>query len=251
MSAPLALDSWVGLSIALAGIVLFVLAAVFLATRGGWRTPPNERPISMPLSMRPGPSDPELDGPIFERQQAWGIVVVLLFAIWIPAYWLMQPAKNQAEQARLETDSIQRGFEATQLYNEHVNPGGVGCVSCHGKQMEGGEVLFNGKPYPAPPLNNVCAGPNGGHPLITSIDDLHAVIAEGRAGTPMPSWSADYEGSLNQQQMDDIVNYLISINDVPFDQNVCVNPAAGQPEASPTPAADAAAADEAQMGTQP
>lgn len=246
MTGLLALETWAGLSIALAGVVLFVLAVAFLATRGGWRTPPGEREVKLPPSMKPGPPDADLDGPIFERQQAWGIVIVLLFAVWIPAYWLSQPSANQAEQKRLEEDSIHRGSEAVQVYNEHVNPGGVGCVTCHGKELEGGQVLYNGKPYPAPPLDNVCAGPNGGHPLITSLDDLNTVIEEGRAGTPMPSWSADYEGSLNRQQMDDIVNYIISINDVPFDQNVCVNPKAAEP--SPTPVDSAGAEAEAGAG---
>lgn len=245
MSTSVALSSWAGLSIALAGILLFVLAVAFLITRGGWRTPPGERKVTTPPSMKPGPPDAELDTTIFERLQGWGIVLVLMFAIWIPIYWLNQPSQNQAEQQRLEEDSIHRGKEAVSLYNEHVNPGGQSCVICHGANLEGGEVLFNGAPYPVPTLTNVCAGPNGGHPLITGIEDIRMVIEQGRAGTPMPSFSADYEGSLNQQQMDDIVNYLISINDVPYEDNVCVNPKAAEPEPSASPSAEASPGAEA------
>jgi hypothetical protein len=45
----------------------------------------------------------------------------------------------------------------------------------------------------------------------------------------MPSWSIRYEGALNDQQINDIVNYIVSIQDeelVPFEQNVCLNPEA-------------------------
>ncbi len=45
----------------------------------------------------------------------------------------------------------------------------------------------------------------------------------------MPSWSIRYAGALNDQQINDIVNYIISIQDesiVTEDKNVCTNPEA-------------------------
>jgi hypothetical protein len=45
----------------------------------------------------------------------------------------------------------------------------------------------------------------------------------------MPSWSIRYAGALGDQQINDIVNYLVSIQDeeqVPFEHNVCTNPEA-------------------------
>ena len=43
----------------------------------------------------------------------------------------------------------------------------------------------------------------------------------------MPSWSIRFQGALDDQQIQDILNYIVSIqNDggVQFDQNVCINP---------------------------
>jgi len=43
----------------------------------------------------------------------------------------------------------------------------------------------------------------------------------------MPSWSIRYAGALDDQQIQDIVEYVISIQkDVPFAHNVCLNPEA-------------------------
>ena len=45
----------------------------------------------------------------------------------------------------------------------------------------------------------------------------------------MPSWSIRFAGALGDQQVNDIVNYLVSIQDeeqVPFEHNVCTNPEA-------------------------
>jgi hypothetical protein len=78
-----------------------------------------------------------------------------------------------------------------------------------------------------PNLRTVCAGPFAGHAAIYSQQDIYTTIEQGR--NLMPSWSIRYEGALNDQQINDIVNYIISIQDpdqVTFDHNVCVNPEA-------------------------
>jgi hypothetical protein len=82
----------------------------------------------------------------------------------------------------------------------------------------------------------VCGGPNTGHPQIKSITDIRNTIMQGRSGTPMPSWSVQFAGPMNDQQIEDLIRYLVSIQqDVPNDQNVCTNPAAAAAAASPSP----------------
>jgi len=55
----------------------------------------------------------------------------------------------------------------------------------------------------------------------------------------MPSWSVKFAGAMDDQQINDVVNYLLSIQKVPFSKNVCTNPKAG---VSPSPAASASSA---------
>jgi hypothetical protein len=42
----------------------------------------------------------------------------------------------------------------------------------------------------------------------------------------MPSWSIRYAGALTDQQINDIVVYLIDLSseNVPFEDNICLNP---------------------------
>jgi hypothetical protein len=53
------------------------------------------------------------------------------------------------------------------------------------------------------------------------------VIEEGRPASGMPSWSIRFEGALDDQQINDIVVYLVELSseneNVPFEQNVCLN----------------------------
>ena len=83
---------------------------------------------------------------------------------------------------------------------------------------------------PTPDLTTVCGGPYTGHPLIYGMRDIQTTIEQGRG--QMPSWSIRYEGALGDQQINDIVNYIVSIQDeeqVPFEQNLCTNPEAVTP----------------------
>jgi mono/diheme cytochrome c family protein len=75
----------------------------------------------------------------------------------------------------------------------------------------------------------VCGGPNTGHPAIYSTEDIYQVIAEGR-GEVMPSWSIRFEGALDDQQINDIVVYLVELSseNVSFEQNVCLNEEASE-----------------------
>jgi hypothetical protein len=76
------------------------------------------------------------------------------------------------------------------------------------------------------------------------VTDIVNTIAQGRANTDMPSWSVRYAGAMDDQQIADVLNYLIEINreKVPQAQNLCTNPqaaaspsaaASGSPTASP------------------
>ena len=239
MSLPLL----VGLGLAGLALVAFFGGVLWINRR---RRP--ARPPEIPAGMRPGPADEVLERGLFERLLGWNVLFVLFFAAWIPALWLREPSQNVADELDLVSRAVERGRQWF-LPSSPENPFGYGCANCHGMNAEGGTTRFTTPDgevvpnYPVPPLNNVCGGPNTGHPQIKSIEDIRTTIMEGRQPeTPMPSWSVRFEGPMSDQQIEDLIRYLVSIQKgVPNDQNVCTNPAAvvaaATPEAgaSPTP----------------
>jgi mono/diheme cytochrome c family protein len=210
------------------GIILAVGGAVFIAIAGGILVLRGRRreAADIPNAMRPGPSDPDLETPLLQKLQGWGVLLVLFFVIWVPAVWMLEPDTNLDQERDLTTDAIARGRAAVQPFTEE-NQGGVGCVQCHGPTLEGSLIPNTATPddpadvIQTPNLTTVCGGPWTGHPLIYGQDDIYTTIEQGR--NQMPSWSIRYEGALDDQQINDIVNYLISIQDVPDDQNLCTN----------------------------
>ena len=82
--------------------------------------------------MRPGPSDTDLETPLLQKLQGWGLVLVLFFVIWVPAVWLVEPDRNLKQEQALLTDSISRGSHMVELFSEE-NQAGVGCVQRVGR----------------------------------------------------------------------------------------------------------------------
>jgi cytochrome c553 len=240
--AVLALSRSEGIVLVAGGIVLLIVAgAVLLARRGAARRAAR---TEIPRAMRPGPSDPDLETPLLLKLQGWGVLLVAFFVIWIPMTWVFEPDRNLGQERSLLTQSIERGKAAIQLYSEE-NQGGVGCVRCHGQGLVGSRILntATGQVQLTPNLTTVCGGPWTGHPLIYSLNDIYITIMQGR--NLMPSWSIRYAGALDDQQINDLVNYIVSIqnkSEVTFAHNVCINPNAtaaavkefGPPASAPT-----------------
>jgi mono/diheme cytochrome c family protein len=245
----LALSDALSVALLISGAVLVVLALAVLFLRG--RT--KERGPDIPPAMRPGPADAALETPLLQKLMGWGVVLVAFFVVWIPFTWLREPSENLKQEEDLKTQAIARGARAVAPFSED-NQGGVNCMRCHGTELRGGIIQSgvdaNGNlAYAYPPnLTTVCGGPSTGHGAIKSLADIYTTIEQGRGA--MPSWSIKFQGALDDQQINDIVQYLVfmSSKNVPFDENVCINKDAADAAATPTPAAAAGASGGASSG---
>jgi mono/diheme cytochrome c family protein len=221
----LALSQAQGIILAVGGAVFVAIAGGILILRGRHR-----EDADIPNAMRPGPSDPDLETPLLQKLQGWGVLLILFFVIWVPAIWLFEPDRNLEQERFMRQAAIDRGAHAVQVYTEE-NQGGVGCVNCHGQTLQGSVILNTATQTPrtTPDLTTVCGGPFTGHPLIYGLRDIQTTIEQGRG--QMPSWSIRYAGALGDQQINDLINYIVSIQDkekVPDSENVCTNPEAVQ-----------------------
>ena len=206
----------------------FVAALIAMTLRRRGEAGPD-----IPPGMSPGPSDQVLERRHLERIMGWGIIFVVITAVWLPVIWLREPDQNVADAVELMDRAAERGEEWFGLTSEE-NPTGFGCARCHGPQAEGGSVPFTNSQtgeftpnYPVPALNDVCARLPIEHP---DDADIRETIMEGREGTPMPSWSVRFEGPMNDQQITDLIAFIVSIQEIPDEQNKCTNPAAGAEE---------------------
>ena len=228
-----ALSTTAGIVLAVAGALIVLAAIAGLALRQRTR----EAGPDIPDALKPGPSDAALETPLLQKLQGWSVVMLAFFVVWIPAVWIFEPSTNLNQDKELTELALDRGARAVQLFSEE-NQLGVGCVRCHGPDLTGG-VIQAGDTFAFPPnLTNVCAGPFGSppHAAIYSTEDIYQVISEGRG--VMPSWSIRFQGALDDQQINDIVVYLVDLSseNVEFKDNVCLNPdASARALATPGP----------------
>lgn len=202
--------------------VLIAAGAALAALRRPRRTPE----LDIPAGMKPGPSDPDLEKPLLEKLQFWGVALVLLMALWTPAVWLFEPDTNADDTRTLIDESIDRGHLITMPFSEE-NQLGFDCERCHGRGLTGGLNVYNGQVVPVPNLLTVCER--------LTLEQIVATISEGRPGTDMPSWSIRFAGAMHDQQINDLVNYILSVQEVQDEGNICINPPQTGTGASPTP----------------
>jgi hypothetical protein len=202
------------------GVAVIVVIGASVAAL---RRPRRAAGPDIPPAMRPGPSDPDLEKPVLEKLYASALILIVIMALWIPGVFLRENVTNADDLRVLKALSVERGF-LTSLPGSEVNQIGFNCQRCHGPGLSGGRNVFNGGIVSVPNLQTVCGGEKFGHGLIKSLTDVINTIAQGRTATDMPSWSVRYAGAMDDQQINDLVNYILSIQKVPAKDNICVNP---------------------------
>ena len=161
---------------------------------------------SAPPSRRPGPTDEALEGPLLERYQLAGVALTVFLAVLLPFLYLREPVRQKAAAEKELTESVRLGKATFEEF----------CSRCHGPEAEGGVVP-----------RYVTPGVKGAKPTDVQAPNLHEIysrhpdqdvatvawtaIQKGRPPTPMPTWGVRYGGPMNDQQITDLVNYLLSI----------------------------------------
>jgi len=166
------------------------------------------------------PSDEEFEGPRLEQVQAWGVLFLVVIGLSLPIYWLLEPGRQAGAVRGFAERSISRGETA---YVE-----GFQCASCHGLDLtggsaptvidipRGGELVKVRVNWAAPSLDDVF------YRFDTDIDssldstEVRSILNFGRAPV-MPAWGLPGGGPANEQQIQDLVDYLydsqISVED--------------------------------------
>jgi hypothetical protein len=224
------------------GVVLAIAVIGAMATLRRPKRPPE---LDIPPGMKPGPSDPDLERPLLEKLLLWGSLVVVGMALAVAAVFLTEPDTNKNDTELMLAQSVLRGHLTT-LVGTEENQLGFNCERCHGPGLHGGVNYFDGAFVLVPNLQTVCGGAAFGHPQIKSLDDVVTTIAQGRDKTDMPSWSVQFKGAMDDQQIEDVVNYILSIQKVPDAQNICIHA-----EASPAPSASPSAGASASPSESP
>lgn len=168
--------------------VLFVSA---IRNKGGEEIAPN---------LRPGINDEVLETRRLENGQKFAIAMSAFLAVSLPLYFLGEPARQEGFVEEFSEASVERGAHIVEEF---------ACFSCHGPEGVGGVASYVEKrsgvtvAWAAPSLNDVL--------FRYDPDEVNFWVTFGRGNTPMPPWGLPGGGPLNEAQVEDVVNYLQTI----------------------------------------
>ncbi|MGK2929953.1 MAG: c-type cytochrome [Acidimicrobiales bacterium] len=192
----------IGTVIALVAMVGFVVYALF-NVRAGREEVGSE--LELAANLKPYLDDDELETKKLDRTLTMGLATLAIVGIGLPAYWLAEPGRQQGAIEEFGRVFETRGEE---LYTE-----GAQCNACHGPEGVGGAASYTilddenefvaQVDWIAPALDTVL--------LRYDRSEVAFVLNYGRPFSPMPAWGAPGGGPLTEQQIDNIIDYLESI----------------------------------------
>ena len=170
--------------------------------------------LELAANRKPYFDDEGLEGPRLDRVLTWGLISLTLIGLGLPLYWLAEPGRQAGAVNDFDEVFASRGeglFAATA-------DGGFNCAGCHGGLAGvGGEVAYTltdpdtGRlrqvNWYAPSLNDVT--------LRMTDEQIYDVLVYGRPFSPMPAWGLEGGGPMNDQQIDNLIAYLHSIEITP------------------------------------
>jgi mono/diheme cytochrome c family protein len=152
-----------------------------------------------------------------------GLALTLIIAVFIPAYWVNESARQSAALAQQKHEAMARGAK---IFTTN-------CARCHGQAGEG---------LVGPALKG------------TQLDEeaLEKVISRGRPDTIMPAWAAEDGGPLRKNQIRDLVTFIKNWDSALLESFVTEPkvPSSPAPTPSPAPAPTTPPADHAAEGKQ-
>jgi mono/diheme cytochrome c family protein len=169
---------------------LAVLGVSALRSRGSEEVPAN---------LAPGETDESMETRRLERAQQAAVLLSAFLAVGIPLYYLGEPARQDSFVEAYAEESVARGLAHFEEYQ---------CASCHGADGGGGAAAYVEKrsgvnvSWVAPSINDVF--------YRYDRDEVRYWLVYGRQNSPMPAWGLDGGGPMNEQQIEELLDYLES-----------------------------------------
>ena len=137
------------------------------------------------------------------RLKTLGVTVMLALALFMTFYWLTNASRLEATAAEQEANELEYGEI---MYGGPTDefPAAANCARCHGAEGEGGPIPNDPNGREAPPLRGSkrIVDRLAVNPLYVNLVIRYGgVVVSGDVNSPMPAWSTEAGGPLNEEQI--------------------------------------------------
>ena len=141
------------------------------------------------------------------RLKTLGVVLVTVLALFTVLYWVTDDGRRSAIAAEHEEELLHYGeviFSA-----DPAEPAAAGCANCHGADGTGGDP---GAAVVGPNLHSrsIADKLKANSNYVRLAISFGGVVVSGNVNSPMPAWSYEVGGPLNEQQIEAVVTLVES-----------------------------------------
>ena len=139
------------------------------------------------------------------RLKTLGVLLIVALAAFTMLFWFTDAQRR--DQIAVEQEEELLHFGEIIFSEDATEPAAAGCARCHGADGTGGEIPNDPDGRRAPSLktaslaNKLRANPN----YVRLAVSYGGVVVSGNVNSPMPAWSAEVGGPLNEQQIEAVV----------------------------------------------
>lgn len=189
-------------NVGVGAVVLTVAAVAFLAWVGYLiiNSRRSAQVEETPKNLQPYLSDDELETNRTTRILNIAVISAAVLAIAMPVYYVNEGNRQAAAAEKIHEKDVEEGAR----WYEHFS-----CINCHGPDGGGGGAAIN---EPRSGLNVSWAAPSINDVFLRyEEEEVRHWIEFGRAGTPMPANGLEGGGAMTTQEVDQVIEYLRSI----------------------------------------
>ncbi|MCY3889352.1 MAG: c-type cytochrome [bacterium] len=196
-----------GMAIAVVAIVGFAIYLIYNVLWAGRGEKGSE--VELAPNRKPYLSDEELETSKLDLALVSGLVTLVIIGVALPLYWLGEPGR---QQGYLEYSRDQFTSRGAGLFEES-------CSSCHGGGGLGGTTDHT----VTDDNGNFVAAIKWEVPALTttlyrfSEEEVRHILNYGRPPTPMQPWGAPGGGPMTTQQVEELIQYIQSIQLAPHE----------------------------------
>jgi mono/diheme cytochrome c family protein len=139
------------------------------------------------------------------RLKTLGVVLVTAMAAFTMLYWFTDEPRRDTIAVEQEEELLH--FGEIVYSDDGAEPAAAGCARCHGPEGEGGLIPNDPDGRSAPSLRtSTLADKNRINPNYVHLAIAYGgVVVSGNVNSPMPAWSTEVGGPLNEQAIDALV----------------------------------------------
>jgi len=166
--------------------------------------------IELAPNRKPYLPDEQLEGPKLDRTLTIALLTLFVIAVGLPLYWILEPGRQAGATRDFREAFEKRG--AAMFAPVGTSLDALGCEGCHGPKGVGGITSYNLlQPDGSVKVVNWRVPALDTALLRYSREELTYIITYGRPFSPMPAWGVAGGGALNDQQVQNLVDYIQSI----------------------------------------